>query len=221
MKKTYSDRLSLIASLIENAVVLHVGCCDSPYTSQRYQDGSLLHLALEKLSPLVYGLDIDLTSLEYLRSRGHNVGDRTQVFQLLYDYYEIASNRHHPLVIIMGETIEHVSNVRDLLDSLKPYLSLPSIKTSIVITTPNLLSLQSIIQHLLNRTKIHPDHHIGFTMTLLRQCLISNGFSVCNCHYTSLERLNAPRTFRDRVYRLIGTFMPRLSDTLFIECELA
>ena len=55
MRYPVKDRVSYILSACLGKRVLHVGCVDAPYTQRRFERGTLLHMAIEKVAAVQYG----------------------------------------------------------------------------------------------------------------------------------------------------------------------
>ncbi|MGC1687149.1 MAG: class I SAM-dependent methyltransferase, partial [Candidatus Acidiferrales bacterium] len=99
------DRVNFIANLCKGRCVMHLGCAAWPLTEQQLDDGSLLHLALSKVSRRVYGIDLNEEGLAFLRERGFKDLIRWDVEKL--DDLRVEEPAD---VIVSGEILEHLSN---------------------------------------------------------------------------------------------------------------
>lgn len=103
MDHSVSDRLDRLIPLVSGKTVLHIGCVDSPI----FDPHSSLHLTLASHISELHGLDIDTAGLAELRKYfdGMYFGDIESCLQ---------HGSHYDLVLV-PETIEHVSNAESFL----------------------------------------------------------------------------------------------------------
>lgn len=149
------DRMELLDSLCRGKKVLHVGCTDHPV----FDPATNLHIHLGGICRELDGLDVDLAGIEVLRRHvpGRYFSDPEQVSQA-YD------------VLLVPETIEHVDNVRQFLESLTriPF-------KQCLITAPNAFLPDDngngwsgpgeYVEY------VHPDHNCWFSPHTLRRCI--------------------------------------------------
>ncbi len=99
-------RLSAFLPLVTQKKVLHVGCVDSPIFDRK----SNLHLALSTVAIELHGLDVDKSGLEELRRYFDSV-----YFANVDDCIKHGTQYD---VVLIPETIEHVSNPESFLKSI-------------------------------------------------------------------------------------------------------
>lgn len=137
--------------------------------------GGMFTQAIQKFGYSVLAADIEHVPLTYTKAMNINSLqlDAAKPFPLL-------SKSLHG--IFLGEIIEHIFDTQTLLQECYRVLTVGGV---IVITTPNLATLQDRIRFLAGHSprQVNPLHeylyvHIRpFTYTLLSDCLISIGFS--------------------------------------------
>lgn len=182
--------------------VLHIGATDAPYTEEKYAQGLLLHAKLCNVSDTVLGLDIAHDAISFLKTKGFD-----NIIE--FDMDRIEHIDFAPDVIIFGETIEHLMNLENSLNTLKKVMS-PS--TMLLISTPNAVYINNTVNAILYKEHLHEDHKVSFTFGTLYNLLIANGFEVANTHFTFLNRKT--RTITARVMKLFARLFVGCSETL-------
>ena len=189
--------------------VLHIGATDSPYTKDKFLEGMLLHTRIMSVAEDVQGWDIDQESIDYLASKNINNIECS-------DMNDAKASNYKPNLIVFGEIIEHVQNLKIALKSLENSMD---DSTELIITTPNLFSLSGFLQVIRkNQELIHPDHKVGFTYALLRQLLEDNNFKLEDFGFTFLHRKKLKWT--KKITKLFCRLRPGLSETLFAVIKL-
>jgi len=173
-----NSRDKIIIDLCKGKKVLHIGATDSPYTKEKYQNNLLLHIKIQNCAKDVLGIDIDKESISYLKTKG--VEDIIE-----FNMNNIKSIDFEPDVIIFGETIEHLMNQEIALETLKGAMNQ---NTQLVLSTPNSMWLNNIINTFAYRERQHPDHKIVFSYATLNNLLIANNFTIKNVYFTFLDR---------------------------------
>lgn len=165
-------REELLESLVKGRKVLHVGCTDSPYTRERHAAGLLLHNRLAPLASRLVGIDLDQDAIAWLSAQGVpdlHVADATRLGGFL------ESISFAPDLVLAGEVVEHLSNPGNFLSALRE--GLPS-GARLVVTVPSAFAYFGILQMLLGREKVHPDHVAYYSYGTLKTLLEGNGFEV-------------------------------------------
>lgn len=204
----WSDRDELIESLCAGKRTLHIGACDSPYTQQKFDAGLLLHERLGNCTEDLMGIDIDADGVLLLKKLGFENVVRADVAQ-----YSVEDE--YPEVLVFGETIEHLENPGEFLTALKNIMNEDS---SLLVTTPNLLSLGFQFMVLTNQEQIHPEHLIGFSPALLLQLLEQLGFEVTGLYFTFLPRES--EGWRKSVWRTMCKLRPGWAETIVVTAKL-
>ena len=66
------DRNRYLEERVLDKSVLHVGCSDWPITEQRLEEGTLLHLRLQRTAKHLIGIDLSEAGIAALRGHGVN-----------------------------------------------------------------------------------------------------------------------------------------------------
>jgi len=206
--KFVPNREIFLEKLCRDKTVLHLGCADAIHMDENIEYGKHLHLRIHSVARKVYGVDFDNTAIQKLMNE-HNlenlyVGD---VEKLDCDF---GTNFD---LIVSGELIEHLNNPGLFLNSTKKYMT---DQTTLVITTPNLLSLKLFLHSLVGSQRVHPDHSIGFTFSLIETLLSRYNYQVVEWK-TSVERFASNRnSFANHIFNSLFSFFPKYADTLII-----
>lgn len=206
-----SDREKYLTDLCRDKVVLNLGCASNLHLKEQVAMGRHLHLLIRSSARRVYGVDIDEEAVRFLRER-YGVGD---VF--VGDVESLHLDFPEPIdVILAGELIEHLYNPGNFLRSLSRYMGE---QTILLITTPNLLGAKTFLHSLLGIQRIHPDHTIGFTFTLLQTLLTRHEYDKLDW-MTTVERFDS---VRNRLFNILllplFKMVPRYADTIVVKAR--
>lgn len=161
-------REQFILDKCRNKNVLHLGCCDEPYTKFVFDKNSSLFQRIEKVCESQLGLDIYREGIDYLHGLGHkNVS--------FFDLNHPGKVDFKPDVIVFADTLEHLMNLETALTSLK---GLMTESVELIITVPNATMFERVLGNFRGKIHEHPDHKVAFTYTALKQLLGYNGFRV-------------------------------------------
>jgi predicted TPR repeat methyltransferase len=163
-------REDFLIDLCRGKKVLHVGCTDYPYTQQKHASGLLLHERLRPNCARLVGIDLDSASIAWLSQQGIPdlyVADATRLSGFLEGL------NFEPELVIAGEVVEHLSCPGDFLQGIRRAMTS---KAQLVITVPNAFAYFGIVQMLLGREKVHPDHVAYYSYGTLRELLRRHGF---------------------------------------------
>lgn len=204
------NRDEAICAICAGKRVLHLGATDSPFTMEKLEGGLLLHQRLAACCGELYGVDIDAKAIEYLREHGISNID-------YFDMNQLGTLPFKPEVIVFGEIIEHLENLKLALGNLR---SIMTENTKLVISTPNMfygmLFLNAFIKQ---REQIHREHVVGFTYGSLKQLLEVNGFIIDEFHFTFLPRIS--ENINKRILKLICNMRPSIAETLLAVAKVA
>jgi hypothetical protein len=168
-RKNYiKNREMFILDKCKDKTVLHLGCCDSPYTNYKFSKEISLFQRIEKICKAQEGLDIDTKEIKNL----HEMGYKNISF---FDLNHPQKIDFKPDVIVFADTLEHLMNLETALNSLK---QLMHDKTELIITVPNATMFSRMLGNFLGKIKEHPDHKVSFTYSALRQLVTFNSLRV-------------------------------------------
>ena len=165
------DRVDFILEEARRRRVLHVGCCDAPFTAQELARGTLLHQRLVEASTEVAGLDSDAHSVNLMTEAGvHNLWTSAADLRKALD----ARGEDRPFdLIVLGEVLEHVLSVDDLVSECQ---SVASPDATWVVTVPNAVPLKRFWRLAFGVEEVHPDHVCYFSPATLSTLMRKLGF---------------------------------------------
>ena len=191
-----------------NKKALHVGACDAPYTVQKHLQGLLLHERLDKICSTIIGIDIDQQAVDIMKDLGYS-----NIVSL--DMNEIHELDFCPDVIVIGETIEHLTNIEIALTNIKKIMT---DKCQLLISTPNAFYLLNFFNALKMQENTHEDHKHYFSPQTLIQLLAANKLEVQEIIFTFLGRKT--ESFKKKIVKRIVKRFPMLAETLVLNCKL-
>ncbi len=223
-RKNYTKNRELfILDQCKDKKILHLGCCDSPYTNYKFSKGISLFQRIEKVCDLQQGLDIDTKEIKNL----HSIGYKNISF---FDLNKPEEIDFKPEVIVFADTLEHLMNLETALTSLK---QLMDDKTVLIITVPNATMFSRVVGNFLGVIREHPDHKVSFTYSALKQLLNFNQLQVDQIFLAG--EINIDHTFDKRtesfsykskksvfnlIYKPLINLFPLFSECLIITCSL-
>ena len=222
MPYSVKDRVNYILSACQGKRVLHVGCADAPNTQKRFETGTLLHTAIEKVAAVQYGIDLSEKGISFLQKNGFKNLAVANVEDLLV-HNPLGQNEYD--VIVAGEIIEHLPNPGLFLDAIKPLLKQPD--GQLVLTTINATNVYRLTYMLLKGEEIvHPDHVSYYSRKTLIKLLTLKGFIVKDFAYFDIGQEHSVH-IQGRTRFLLwadrfGTWLrPEFSNGVMVTCELA
>lgn len=196
LKKTFRqglarDRIGLIQELVKGKCVLDVGCVE--HSTESEARSVWLHRAICHVAKEVVGLDYEEEEVRKLREKGYHVvsGDATN-FDLKRTFD----------VVVAGEILEHLLDVRGFLASVRRHLTAGGI---LVMTVPNANSVNYFMQNMLYGYEVDGYDHVAFYTpltihNLLRKC----GFETREIVFLQPSTLGHHRSLKDRL--VVGLF---------------
>lgn len=201
------DREAFFEQLCRDKIVLHLGCADAMHLEEHIKIGRHLHARLSKVTRRLYGVDYDAGAIARLKSLQFSNLYVADVESLNLEISEDID------IILAGELIEHLNNPGSFLNGIRKLMT-PD--TELVISTPNLLSIKIFIHSLIGKQRIHPDHCLGFTFSLLETLLVRHGLVPVQW-YSTIERFGSPRNIvANKVLSIFFRFLPRYADTIIL-----
>ncbi len=208
------NRDRYIVDFCKGKKVLHIGATDWPYTKERYKRGDLLYLRIGKVAVEQIGLDLSKDGSNFLNEK------QVQNSKIMVcDMNDAQELNFTPDVIILGETLEHLMNLENVLKSLKKIMNE---KTELLITVPNAFYSINFFFSLFRKEHQHPDHNVAFTHKTLIKLLKKNNFNVKDFYFTFLEvsldkkLMNLKGKFMCDIVLLMSRISPVFSETLMV-----
>jgi SAM-dependent methyltransferase len=150
--------------------VAHLGCADSPYTSDFLAAGMLLHARLVRAGR-VTGFDVDVSALEQLRAA--LPGERFVLADVTLSIPEEDRGRYG--LVIAGEVLEHVPDADAFLHGCARLLR-PGGR--LCVTVPNACSPKIGLRALVGRESVNPDHRTYYGPRTLARTLAGAGYEL-------------------------------------------
>jgi SAM-dependent methyltransferase len=150
--------------------IAHIGCADSPYTSDFLAAGMLLHARLVRAGH-VTGFDVDAPALELLRAA--LPGERFVLADIALSIPEEDLGRYG--LVIAGEVLEHVPDADAFLRGCARLLR-PGGR--LCVTVPNACSPKIGLRALLGRESVNPDHRTYYGPRTLTRTLAGAGYQL-------------------------------------------
>jgi len=135
-KYDINKRVKKILEFCRNKKVLNIGCADNYY----------LHAKISEIAKDLVGIDINRGSLNSLKEDGY------KVFEMDAENIQIDETFD---IIVMGEVIEHVNNVGNVLNSVSKLMNKDSV---LILTTPNIACLLLYFNVVILGKDQAPDH---------------------------------------------------------------
>jgi SAM-dependent methyltransferase len=160
------DRPAWIAQLAARVrgEVAHLGCADSPYTSELLEREELLHSRLVRVAR-VTGFDVDADGLELVRQA--LPGERFVLADVTRGLPQDERARYE--LVVAGEVLEHVPDADAFLRGCAALLA-PGGR--LCVTVPNACCPKLGIRALFGRESVHPDHRAYYSPRTLTRTLL-------------------------------------------------
>ncbi len=171
------NRIDFILQEVKNKKVLHVGFTDYPFTGERINNKSLLHLQLQNQAASLAGLDLEGKAIEEYTAL---TGDVNVFCGDIVKAYPAGAIAFDPDIILLAEVLEHLKDPHKAIDIL--YNTFNS-GTKILVTVPNYTALDSISASLNKTESIHPHHYWYFSPYTLCKLFDDKRFVLEQMHF--------------------------------------
>jgi len=217
-----NNRVNYILNVCRGKRVLHVGCTDTPNTLRKIEDGTLLHIAIDKVASVQYGIDLSEEGITILRNHGFkNLA--------VVDVQQLAS--HDPFgnvrfdVVVVGETIEHLPNPGLFLDAIKSVLG--GADTRLILTTINAYcAARYAYTFFKGGEDVHSDHVAYYSRRTLTKLLTMQGYEIEDFSFYDIGReytthWRGLHSGYLLISRLFSWFRPEFASGVMVKCKLA
>lgn len=175
-------KISFVVSYCRGKDVLDLGCVQ--HNPENYKSKYWLHKALAQVANSLEGLDLYEAGVEYLKKLGY------QVVVGNAEHFDIGKKYD---VIVAGDLIEHLEDLRGFLSSCRSHLR-PGGR--LLLSTPNPWYWRNVVKALVfGRVSANPEHTLWMCPTVLRQLLARHNMKIQHWHYGS-------RYLKDRIMPL-------------------
>lgn len=206
------DRETFLLEQCRGKAVLHLGCADSPYTRERVESKTLLHVKLAQEAKCIVGIDLDRGAVSHLQDLGVStvkVGNAERLEE--FDHQSTYE------VIVAGEILEHLPNPGRCLLQAKKLLSANGV---IAISVPNAFSAKSMLRVALGIELVHPEHVCYYSPATLHRLAAMHGLEcqIAGFYASRAQRLHV-RLLDSIVLGWARTFLPQCSEGLLALLE--
>lgn len=203
-----------ILELCKNKNVLHIGCLNSPYHVESFKNGNTLHQKLRGVTSSLIGMDFDKKALDEIKVLGENDIYFGDIIEAQYEY-KFKERKYD--IIVFGDVIEHLVNPGL---SLKNLIDLMDIDTTLILTTPNVWSLNNITNFINKKEKVHPDHTFWPSKFTLENIFKFYNLKIVDFNYCFYGSSDDKIAFYIRLFEnLIIKRYPQLSYCLYYELK--
>lgn len=211
--KLVDSRDDFIVTHCNGKRVLHLGCAASGVTVQALGDRTLLHLRLLEVAERVIGMDLDGESLAHMRAQG--IPDLIQ-----WDVERLVEwePRESIDVIVLGETLEHLSNPGLCLQGVSRLMDHSN--ATLLLTVPNAFSLRRFIPMAIQRKElVMLDHTAYFSPSTLAAIVGRYHLRIDQLYtYSGVDQATStPKQFIKRMLNAtLFRAMPQLAEGLIV-----
>jgi 2-polyprenyl-3-methyl-5-hydroxy-6-metoxy-1,4-benzoquinol methylase len=172
VKSTKSTRFKQLRNFFDGKDVLDIGCAVG------YQKEDWMHKHIKSVAKSVYGLDLDMASVDEIRKMGYAIEQgNAQDFNLNAKFN----------LVHAGELIEHLDNPGGFLESVKRHLTPDGL---LLITTPNALRISNFLYASTGGLRVNAEHTCWFCETTITTLLERKDFEVMEIGYLKHETFN-------------------------------
>lgn len=164
--------------------VLHLGFVDEGLLEERLRQRTWLHAKLATVARKLVGVDISASGV----GRAKELGFEDSYVGNVEELSAIQFPRLNYDIVLAPDIIEHLANPGMFLSELRTVLT---DNTAVVLTTPNALSIRTLLYPLVRTEVVHPDHNFYYSPATLATLLRKSGFAVSQLWlYSSVWALN-------------------------------
>ena len=202
-KPVIYNRYEYLVQCCFDKKVLDVGCIGNLDVSDY---NNWYHNSIKKISKNLVGIDINESKVNALNELGFNILN----IDLSSEDFNVDSIGKFD-IIIMGEIIEHISNLYQFFENIKCLLM---DEGEIIITTPNASSFAFFGSSLLRKKRVLSDQHMMIhSIETLHTLLSSYQFKVIDWKYYSCS--NRYRILKEIVFNIY----PHLAAGIIVHCK--
>ncbi|MCI0590888.1 MAG: methyltransferase domain-containing protein [Gammaproteobacteria bacterium] len=193
------DRNGYLEKCVRDKSVLHVGCSDWPITEQRLEDGTLLHLRLQRAAKDLIGIDLSEVGIAVLKRHGVN-----NVKVMNAETMDLAKSFD---MILAGDVLEHMNNPGSFLQRAASLLRSDG---EMIIGVPSALTINNIKAWFGGWEQVHSDHTFYFSPKTLSALLGRFDLLPVKLVFT----VQPPTTHESRAFLMIRKILLKLVKTM-------
>jgi SAM-dependent methyltransferase len=216
------DRIEFITNYVTARSVIDLGFVDESRMVSKQAIGTWLHATVARKAVSAVGIDSDPVGVELARELGYEAHAAD-----CEDREALAGLGLEPAdVVVAGELIEHLDQPGRFLEAVKVLVKPTG---TLLITTPNALSMTNFLGSLMQRELVNPDHVSWFSWHTLKTLLGRHGWTIRDVAYYGFPQVPMPeaaqradrmrvRTFNSyqRFSRPLFRLRPTLSDGIIV-----
>ena len=191
-KARYSEKDKEILAYCGQKKVLDVGCVGQ---ERSYDNPTWLHNQIRQTSNSLIGVDIDIAGIKVLNEKGFQVIHIDELSES--DTYD---------TIVMGDVIEHISDIASFLNFYRKYLSPEG---RMVITTPNPFSFRQVLHTLLySKPSINGEHTCHLDPITMLEVVAREEFVIQD--FCWLREQKKMTSLKNRIINLVASVFIRI-----------
>lgn len=171
------NRVDFISEQCHEKKVLHIGFSDYPYTAEKINNKSLLHLQLKNTAEALLGLDNNEEALQQYKQL---TNDENIVFCDISESYPVEAINFKPQIILLSEVLEHLPDPYKAIDILHNCFA---DGTKVLVTVPNYAAFDNIAASVHKTETIHPHHCWHFSPFTLCKLFDDKRFYLEQLHF--------------------------------------
>ena len=182
--KAGGGKIEYLTALLHNKSVIHLGCTDHmDCIEQKIKENIWMHKVLTEVSGNCIGLDINEKAVEFIKKRYAKkpFAENIHVADITSGYL-----RKHQIkadYLFMGEVLEHIDNPVSFLTQIVQ--SNYGCFKKMIITVPNMYSIDTKIYGWFNIEQINTDHRYWFSPITLWKVVDRAGLEVSSIELVS------------------------------------
>lgn len=194
-------REDLILQKITNKNVIHLGCLDHvPLIDEKIKNKTWLHKLISEKAKFCLGIDINKKGIKEVTEKFH-------VTNMIYgdiitdEIPEIKSSEKWDYMVL-GEIVEHTNNPVDFLHTIRKKYN--NNINQIIVTVPNVLTLNNL-KYLKNNIEIiNTDHRYWFTPYTILKILYEAGYQVSELEFANRIPLGVGKLIARKISLIFG-----------------
>jgi hypothetical protein len=211
-----TDRDLYILDTVAGKTLIHLGCVDSGFTMERYENNSLLHMKLANVCNELYGIDIDSDGIDYLQSKGiKDIHCYNVVTNGVENGCEFIREKKIDYIVV-GEVLEHLSNPGSFINSISRLAKW--YQSKVIFTVPNAFALFRFRKLLKGIEHVHEDHVCYYSPRTVEVALNREHMTVDEMiGYIRVNPTSAPKAAAKKaLFQALGNARGHFSDGLIV-----
>jgi 2-polyprenyl-3-methyl-5-hydroxy-6-metoxy-1,4-benzoquinol methylase len=171
----YLSRFVIIPKLVQGKKIIHIGCLDHDPTvvSHKIKRNKWMHKCLCDVTKRCLGIDIQKEGISFLKN--------TLGYQDV-EYWDITLPGNRRIeeeqwdYVVLPEVLEHIGNPVHFLEKIRENVG--CVAKKIIITVPNVFSLNTSLLRYKGVESINTDHRFWFTPYTIMKVVTDAGYTI-------------------------------------------